>query len=839
MKPTPLNPIRRALQDSVTSIMGRNGQPEKGPESARTLRFENLEDRRVLSGNGIGAGIELDQADSGFVTTTEVNQFGFQSDAITHLTVLVNGEVRELTPQNNTLDLNWGDTVEVADIHFTSDSNDGVFAAEGYINKIGDLTSASLIDYNDGRFSGGERDFVANGGDGTVGGLNNSWTVDTGWDRLTINLMHYTESGTEVAGRFFVNMQVGTPDFAFDTDKLDTILEQEITVGDEVTIPAGWLNQQAGIFHNYAEVDIYHACDPNQILWAGASIGNAGDLIEGEFVNTREGDGFTERWIPTESGEYILRYYVDPENSAKESNEDNNEYEIRLIVNEKPNLIAVDDSVSVTSGESIDVVENDTSNNVVTIYEEDFEEDRLAWTPNPHGTDTATSGQWEVTDPVGTAWNGATLQTDDAASGHNALVTGANTTSEINDVDGGITSAISEKISVPADTDAELSFEYNFAHADNSSSDDFFRVIVIGESEKALVVEEFGDSTSRDGEWIKVTKSLEDFAGQNIQLLIQAGDLSNQSIVEAGIDNIRVEAARTPVVDEFTQGENGTISLNSDGTLSYVANKGFTGQDSFTYSLTDGEETSNFATVNVNVEADESSQTDDGEFVATDDFGFTFTNEQQYAWGFGLQEYSGVQVDQWAVQIENANYDLDPTQLTNQSAFTLTTTKNADGTFNHLFVGTEPIPAYGGIPGGNIEWSRVNFGQAATSDGFVAGTITQSERFADVGIQTGTSGALDLSFLNLTRKVSSVTLSGLPDFVKLSAGDYDGQNWTLESADLADLQIKAALVQDTRGWTNYQESYVYKNWDIDFSTLNKKGLDLDTGMFKFTTWQKV
>ena len=95
----------------------------------------------------------------------------------------------------------------------------------------------------------------------------------------------------------------------------DQIQSQEISVGDEVSIPAGWMNILEGRFHNYAEVDIYHASNMNEIVWAGAAVGNvdAENSVTGEFLNTRSEDPFTERWSPKMEGKYVLKYYLDPE----------------------------------------------------------------------------------------------------------------------------------------------------------------------------------------------------------------------------------------------------------------------------------------------------------------------------------------------------------------------------------------------------------------------------------------------------------------------------------------------------------------------------------------------
>jgi hypothetical protein len=51
----------------------------------------------------------------------------------------------------------------------------------------------------------------------------------------------------------------------------------------------------------------------------------------------------------------------------------------------------------------------------------------------------------------------------------------------------------------------------------------------------------------------------------------------------------------------LTMPANGTLTLNPDGSFSYVPNVGFVGTDSFTYQANDGTANSNIATVNINV----------------------------------------------------------------------------------------------------------------------------------------------------------------------------------------------------------------------------------------------
>ncbi|MDO6512239.1 cadherin-like domain-containing protein, partial [Celeribacter halophilus] len=54
-------------------------------------------------------------------------------------------------------------------------------------------------------------------------------------------------------------------------------------------------------------------------------------------------------------------------------------------------------------------------------------------------------------------------------------------------------------------------------------------------------------------------------------------------------------------IDQHTQPNNGTVTENDDGTLSYTANDGFVGTDSFTYTVTDGQGGESTATVKIEV----------------------------------------------------------------------------------------------------------------------------------------------------------------------------------------------------------------------------------------------
>jgi len=176
---------------------------------------------------------------------------------------------------------------------------------------------------------------------------------------------------------------------------------------------------------------------------------------------------------------------------------------------------------------------------VVTVFEDDFETDK-GWTPNPAGTDTATTGRWERGDPQATSSLGP-KQLGTTVSGVNDLVTGrlAGLGAGDHDVDGGVTSIRSPAISLPATGNLSLSFSYYLAHGGNSSSADFLRVRVVGAT-TSTVFEELGAANDDDAAWASTTVSLNAFAGQTVRIVVEAADASTASLVEAAIDDVKV-----------------------------------------------------------------------------------------------------------------------------------------------------------------------------------------------------------------------------------------------------------------------------------------------------------
>ncbi|MDY6948445.1 MAG: M36 family metallopeptidase, partial [Pseudomonadota bacterium] len=175
-----------------------------------------------------------------------------------------------------------------------------------------------------------------------------------------------------------------------------------------------------------------------------------------------------------------------------------------------------------------------------TIFQDDFETNR-GWQTNASGTDTATSGAWARGVPQATDSNGP-KQLGTATSGSNGLFTGlqAGTAPGANDVDGGITSILSPVINLPAAANLTLSFNYYLAHGNNATNADGMRVSVIVNGTKTVLFQRVGQATDVDAAWTTASGSISSFAGQSIRLLIESADTDTASLVEAGIDDVKI-----------------------------------------------------------------------------------------------------------------------------------------------------------------------------------------------------------------------------------------------------------------------------------------------------------
>jgi extracellular elastinolytic metalloproteinase len=187
-----------------------------------------------------------------------------------------------------------------------------------------------------------------------------------------------------------------------------------------------------------------------------------------------------------------------------------------------------------------DIPQDCNGGGATTVFFDNFETNQ-GWTANPNGTDTATTGQWELANPQTTTSSG-TKQLGTTVSGVNDLVTGplAGSSAGVSDIDSGVTSIMSPAITLQGGTNFTLTFSYYLAHGTNSSTADFFRVRVVVGSAVTAVFQELGGTEDDDAVWTTGTVNLSQFAGQTIRILIEAADASGASLVEAGVDDVRI-----------------------------------------------------------------------------------------------------------------------------------------------------------------------------------------------------------------------------------------------------------------------------------------------------------
>jgi aminopeptidase S len=79
------------------------------------------------------------------------------------------------------------------------------------------------------------------------------------------------------------------------------------------------------------------------------------------------------------------------------------------------------------------------------------------------------------------------------------------------------------------------------AHGTNSSTADFLRVQVVGATTQT-VLQELGAANDDDAVWQTTSVNISSFAGQTVRVLVTAADASGASLVEAAVDDVRIEA---------------------------------------------------------------------------------------------------------------------------------------------------------------------------------------------------------------------------------------------------------------------------------------------------------
>ena len=175
------------------------------------------------------------------------------------------------------------------------------------------------------------------------------------------------------------------------------------------------------------------------------------------------------------------------------------------------------------------------------VFGDDFEIYR-AWASDPYGTDSATNGTWARRDPGPTSSGGIPIQLGNTFSGAQAMVTGGPSGTGANqyDLDGGTTTVRSIAIKLPPEV-GSLTFRYYLAHGSNSSTDDSFKAWIEVGGVRRLVFRDLGGGVVQPARWRKAGAPLANWAGQTVRIVFTATDAGSDSLLEAGIDDVRIE----------------------------------------------------------------------------------------------------------------------------------------------------------------------------------------------------------------------------------------------------------------------------------------------------------
>ena len=176
-------------------------------------------------------------------------------------------------------------------------------------------------------------------------------------------------------------------------------------------------------------------------------------------------------------------------------------------------------------------------------FDDDLEVLR-GWTINADGTDTATAGRFQIGNPAATSNSTGMKQLGVVTSGRHALITGtaAGSWAGANDVDGGRTSATSPAIILPATAGQKLQFRWTFADDSSAVIGDELRaeILDVGAATATAVLVVHGTSTVRNASWHLASIDLSAYAGRTIRIRFSATDAGSNSLVEAGVDDVRV-----------------------------------------------------------------------------------------------------------------------------------------------------------------------------------------------------------------------------------------------------------------------------------------------------------
>jgi hypothetical protein len=184
----------------------------------------------------------------------------------------------------------------------------------------------------------------------------------------------------------------------------------------------------------------------------------------------------------------------------------------------------------------------------VAFQYETLESGGAGWTAGLPG-DNATTGQWELADPIGTA----AQPEDDAtpAPGVLAFITGqcdgpncsGGCDLECNDVDGGRTTLLSPVYDLAGAVEAKIKYDRWYSNDTGSSPGELWIVKVSNDAGANWTTVEH--TSEADASWSSRGVDLNALFGapNQVQLRFEARDFLGDTIVEAGVDDIRILAS--------------------------------------------------------------------------------------------------------------------------------------------------------------------------------------------------------------------------------------------------------------------------------------------------------
>ena len=180
-----------------------------------------------------------------------------------------------------------------------------------------------------------------------------------------------------------------------------------------------------------------------------------------------------------------------------------------------------------------------------------------------------------------------------------------------------------------------------------------------------------------------------------------------------------VDAGTTLVIAGVTNGANGTVVLNGDGTVTFTPNPGFVGAANFTYTASDGSLPSNVATVTVNVAAvNHAPVANDDTLAATEDIPETYAAAQLL--GNDTDVDAGT-----TLAVAGVTSGAGGTAVLNgDGTVTFTPNPNFNGVANFTYTATD------GSLASNVATVTVNVAAAndpATGQPFISGTRTKGQ----------------------------------------------------------------------------------------------------------------